>query len=220
MNLARVSTVAAAALLSLGLGGCAAYQRHFDTTFFVTSTGNGKGGDFGGLAGADQHCQALARAAGLGHRTWRAYLSASPGRSSPTIHARDRIGSGPWHNAKGVLIASNVAELHGSNNLNKETALTENGSIVNGRGDNPNMHDILTGSKPDGTAFTGNDDMTCGNWTSADEGRAMVGHHDRMGLGNDAASRSWNASHSSSGCSPEALKKTGGAGLLYCFASN
>lgn len=220
MNLTRVSAVAATALLLLGLGGCAAYHRYADMTFFVTSAGNGKGADFGGLDGADQHCQALAKAVGAGHRFWRAYLSASPGLNSRTVDARDRIGTGPWHNAKGLQIASNIAELHGNNNLNKETALTEKGAVVNGRGDNPNMHDILTGSKPDGTAFTGVHDMTCNNWTSGSEGRAMVGHHDRMGLGNDEASRSWNSSHPSSGCSLEALKKTGGAGLLYCFASN
>jgi len=219
MNVKRVGAVAAVVLLSLGLGSCAAYQRYADMTFFVTSTGNGKGADFGGLSGADQHCQALAKAVGAGHRFWRAYLSASPSRSSPTVHARDRIGVGPWHNAKGVLIASNVAELHGNNNLNKETALTEKGAVVNGRGDSPNMHDILTGSKPDGTAFTGDEDMTCSNWTSGDAGRAMVGHHDRVGLRDDAASRSWNSSHPSRGCSLEALKKTGGAGLLYCFAT-
>jgi hypothetical protein len=220
VNLTRVGAVAAGALLLLGLGGCAAYHRYADMTFFVASTGNGKGADFGGLEGADQHCQALAKAAGAGQRFWRAYLSANPSRSSPTIHARDRIGTGPWHNAKGVLIASNVAELHGNNNLNKQTALNEKGAVVNGRGDNPNMHDILTGSQPDGTAITGTEDMTCSNWTSSGKGRAMVGHHDRMGLRDDEASRSWNSSHPSSGCSLEALKKTGGAGLLYCFAAN
>lgn len=221
MNVTRAGAVAAVALLTLGLSGCAAYHRYADMTFFVTSTGNGKGANFGGLEGADQHCQALAKAANAGHRFWRAYLSASPSLSSPTVNARDRIGTGPWHNAKGVLIASNVAELHGSNNLNKETALTENGLQVNGRADNPNMHDILTGSRPDGTAFTDDKDRTCGNWTkSGDDGAAMVGHHDRMGLRDDEPSRSWNSSHLSRGCSLEALKKTGGAGLLYCFASN
>ena len=221
VNVTRAGAVAAAALLTLGLSGCAAYHRYADMTFFVTSTGNGKGANFGGLEGADQHCQALAKAANAGHRFWRAYLSASPGVSSPTVNARDRIGTGPWHNAKGVLIASNVAELHGSNNLNKETALTENGLKVNGRDDKPIMHDILTGSRPDGTAFTDDKDRTCGNWTkSGDDGAAMVGHHDRMGLRDDEASRSWNSSHLSRGCSLEALRKTGGAGLLYCFASN
>ena len=149
MNLSPVTTLAAAALLSLGLSGCAAYQRYAEMTFFVTSSGNGKGANFGGLEGADQHCQALANAADAGHRFWRAYLSASPSLSSPTVNARDRIGTGPWNNAKGELIASNLAELHGRNNLNKATALTEKGQTVNGSGDHPNMHDILTGSRPD-----------------------------------------------------------------------
>lgn len=220
MKAGRWKAIAALVPLSLGLGGCAVYERIFDLTFFVTSTGNGKGADFGGLSGADQHCQALAKAAGAGHRTWRAYLSASPGRDSPTVNARDRIGSGPWHNTKGVLIASNLAELHGNNNLNKQTALTEKGEIVNGNGDDPNRHDILTGSKPDGTAFSGNDDRTCRNWTSGSEGSAMVGHHDRTGLRNDAPARSWNSSHPTLGCSLDDLRKSGGAGLLYCFASN
>jgi len=221
VNLSPVTTLAAATLLSLGLSGCAAYHRYAEMTFFVSSTGNGKGANFGGLEGADQHCQGLAKAAGAGHRFWRAYLSASPSLSSPTVNARDRIGTGPWHNAKGELIASNLAELHGSNNLNKQTALTETGQTVNGSGDHPNMHDILTGSRSDGTAFTDDQDRTCGNWTKGgNNGRAMVGHHDRMGLGNDAAASSWNSSHLSAGCSPDALKKTGGAGLLYCFASN
>jgi len=220
VSLTRLSKMTAVALLSLGLCGCAAYERYFEMTFFVTSTGNGKGANFGGLEGADQHCQALATAVGAGHRTWRAYLSVSPTRSSPTVNARDRLGTGPWHNVKGVLIASNVAELHGNNHLNKQTALTEKGAVVNGRGDNPNMHDILTGSTPDGMAIPGDKDTTCNNWTSDTAGRAMVGHHDRMGLGDDAAAKSWNSSHLSAGCSLAALKKTGGAGLLYCFASN
>lgn len=216
-----LGTIAAVVLLSLGLGGCATYRHYFEMTFFVTSSGNGNGADFGGLEGADQHCKALANAAGLGgFRTWRAYLSASPTRNSPTVNARDRIGSGPWHNIKGELIAANLAELHGKNHLNKQTALTEKGTVVNGQGDNPNMHDILTGSQPDGTAFTGIDDRTCRNWTSSSEGSAQVGHHDRMGLRDDAPSRSWNSSHATRGCSPEALKKSGGAGLLYCFANN
>ena len=217
----RVAAIVVFASIALGIGGCAAYHRFAEMTFFVTSTGSGKGGDFGGLEGADQHCQALAKAAGVGHRYWRAYLSATPSLTSPTVNARDRIGTGPWHNAKGELIASNLAELHGSNNLNKQTALTEAGATVNGSGDNPNKHDILTGSRPDGTAFTGDDDRTCGNWKkSGDDGQAMVGHHDRMGLGGNAASRSWNSSHVTRGCSLDALKKTGGAGLLYCFAAN
>jgi hypothetical protein len=219
LDMKSPDTIAAVVLLSLGLGSCAIYQRYVEMTFFITSAGNGQGANFGGLIGADQHCQALAGAVGAGHRTWRAYLSASPTRGSPTVNARDRIGSGPWHNIKGELIAANLAELHGNNHLNKQTALTEKETIVNGRGDKPNMHDILTGSTPDGMAIPGDDDRTCGNWTSSDEGRAQVGHHDRMGLRDDAPSRSWNSSHLSSGCSLEALKKTGGAGLLYCFAA-
>lgn len=219
MSMKRLGAVAAVAWLPLGLGGCGIYERTFEMTFFITSTGTGKGADFGGLSGADQHCQALANAVGAGHRPWRAYLSASPGPDSPTVHARDRVGTGPWYNAKGELIASNLAELHGRNNLNKQTALTEKATVVNGRGDEPNMHDILTGSKPDGTAFTGDEDRTCRNWTSSGAGAAMVGHHDRMGLRDDAPSRSWNSSHLSRGCSLDDLKKSGGAGLIYCFGN-
>lgn len=189
-------------------------------TFFVTSTGLGKGADLGGLAGADQHCQRLAEAAGAGNRTWKAYLStqAMPGQSA--VNARERIGAGPWQNAKGQVIARNVEELHGVNNLTKQTALTEKGEVVNGRGDTPNTHDILTGTQPDGTAFAVAEDRTCGNWTrSGTEGAAMLGHSDRMGLSDDPPAKSWNASHlSRGGCSQDALKSTGGAGLLYCFA--
>jgi len=186
-----------------------------DMTFFVSSAGSGKGADFGGIAGADRHCQTLAAAAGAGSHTWRAYLSTS---GSPAVNARDRIGPGPWKNAKGVVIASNVAELHGTNNLNKQTALTEKGAVVNGRGDSPNTHDILTGSQPDGTAFAGSDDKTCGNWTKSGEGTAIVGHHDRTGLDTSPPALSWNSSHPTRGCSDDALKSTGGAGLIYCFA--
>jgi hypothetical protein len=191
-------------------------------SFFVTSAGSGKGADFGGLAGADAHCQKLAEAAGAGGRTWRAYLSASSTASTPAVNARDRIGTGPWQNAKGVVVAKSVADLHSSaNNLNKQTAITERGDVVNGHGDNPNKHDILTGSQPDGTAFTGADDRTCGNWTKSGEGAAMLGHHDRTGTNPDpVANVSWNASHLSAGCSDPLLVKTGGAGLLYCFAVN
>ena len=209
--------LASIALLALGSGSAALAQQS-GMTFFVTSTGSGKGADFGGLAGADKHCQTLAAAAGAGNLTWHAYLSQSPAQGAPAVNAKDRIGNGPWQNVKGVVIAKDLAELHGNNNLNKQTALTEKGDIVNGRGDTPNMHDILPGTKPDGTAFTGSDDMTCGNWTKSGEGVAMVGHHDRMGLGTDDASLSWNSSHPSRGCSDDGLKSTGGAGLLYCFA--
>ncbi|MES2535877.1 MAG: hypothetical protein V4632_08395 [Pseudomonadota bacterium] len=188
-------------------------------TFFVTSTGSGRGANLGGLAGADQICQSLGNAAGAGNQTWRAYLSNSAVGGAAAVNAHDRIGNGPWHNAKGDLIARNVDELHGNNNLNKQTALTERGEIVNGRGDTPNMHDMLTGSQPDGRAFAGNKDMTCGNWTKSGEGSAMLGHHDRIGLRDDDASRSWNSSHPSQGCSQENLRKTGGNGLFYCFAA-
>ena len=203
-------------LLTLGFSGAALAQQS-SMTFFITSVGSGKGADFGGLAGADRHCQALATAAGAGNRTWRAYLST---QGSPAVNARDRIGKGPWQNAKGVVVARNLDELHGTNNLNKQTALTEKGAVVNGRGDSPNQHDILTGSQPDGTAIAGSDDRTCGNWTKSGEGVAQLGHHDRMGLRDDEPSRSWNSSHPSRGCSDDALRSTGGAGLLYCFASN
>ena len=207
------------ALLTLGFDVNAQAQAS-DMTFFVTSTGSGKGADFGGLAGADKHCQSLAAAAGAGSRTWRAYLSAAPAQGSPAVNARDRIGSGPWKNAKGVVIAQNVAELHGANNLNKQTALSEKGDTINGRGDTPNKHDVLTGSQSDGTAYKDSDDHTCGNWTKSGEGVAQLGHHDRLGLKDDEPSRSWNSSHPSRGCSDEALRTTGSAGLLYCFAIN
>jgi hypothetical protein len=213
--------IASVLLLALGLAGCASYRQQYGMSFFVSSIGTGRGADLGGLSGADQHCQALAAAAGSGHRTWRAYLSNSTSPGSPTVHARERIGRGPWQNAKGVVIARNLAELHGANNLNKQTALNEKGEMVNGRGDMPNMHDILTGSRPDGTAIPGDPaKTTCGNWTSSGAGSAMVGHHDRLGLRDDEASRSWNASHYSRGCSLDHLKASGGAGLIYCFAPN
>ena len=210
---------AAFSLLALGCAGSAEQQQP-GMSFFITSTGSGKGADLGGLAGADRHCQSLAAAAGAGDRSWRAYLSTGVAGAAPAVHARDRIGSGPWHNAKGVAIAANVGELHGKNNLNKETALTEKGAMVNGRGDTPNMHDILTGSQPNGMAVA--DDpakSTCSNWTSSGAGAAIVGHHDRQGLKDDEPSRSWNASHASRGCSLDELRKSGGEGLFYCFAA-
>jgi hypothetical protein len=195
-----------------------------DTGFFVTSTGIGNGGNLGGLAGADNHCQTLAQAAGIGAKTWRAYLSTQAADGQPAVNARDRVGKGPWQNSKGVVIARDVAELHGSNNINKETALNEKGETVNGYGDKPNRHDILTGSQPDGTAFSGSDDRTCKNWTSSTQGAAMVGHTDLNGPATNPTVKSWNAAHPSrgpdGGCSQKDLVSTGGDGLLYCFAAN
>ncbi len=188
--------------------------------FFVTSVGSGNGADLGGLAGADRHCQSLAAAAGAGQRSWRAYLSATAAAGAPAVNARDRIGRGPWRNAKGDVIARDVEQLHGDNNLTKQTALTEKGQQVLGRGDTPNMHDILTGSSPDGRAVPGDADTTCGNWTKSGDGAAIVGHHDRMGLRDDAPSKSWNSSHPTRACGQEALKSTGGNGYFYCFAAN
>jgi hypothetical protein len=214
----RIPTVASAILLAAcagmpGSGG--------SMSFFVTSVGTGKGADLGGLAGADRHCQTLAAAAGSNGKVWRAYLS-TQGKDT-TVNARDRIGNGPWHNAKGELIARDLEQLHGANNLTKATALSEKGEITNGAGDRPNRHDILTGSRTDGSAFSYNDpDMTCGNWTrSGAEGAVVVGHHDRKGLDANPWSSSWNSSHQSrGGCSQDALKGTGGDGLFYCFATN
>ena len=188
-------------------------------TFFVTSAGLGKGADLGGISGADKHCQSLAAAAGAGKQTWHAYLSAQAGGGAKAENARDRIGKGPWQNAKGTVIAKSVDDLHSdNNNLTKETALSEKGEVINGRGDQPNRHDILTGSMPDGRAPSGDKNMTCGNWSQSGEGAALVGHHDRMGLKDDAPSKSWNSSHPSRGCSQDALRSSGGDGLLYCFA--
>lgn len=201
------------------LGGAQAFGGGM--SFFVSSAGSGKGGDLGGLEGADRICKTLAEAAGAGGRTWRAYLST---QGAGAVNARDRIGAGPWVNAAGVVIAKNPAELHWENNLDKRTALTEKGEVVKGRGDTPNMHDILTGSKPDGTAFGDEPDRTCSNWTSGGKGAAMVGHSDRTGIDGSAPMQSWNSSHPTrgpgGGCSQDDLKSTGGAGLLYCFAAD
>jgi hypothetical protein len=210
-------------LVSLSLSAPAQAQQT-TMTFFITSTGPGKGADLGGLEGADRYCQSLAQAVGAGDRTWRAYLSTQAVGGTQAVNARDRIGRGPWQNTKGVVIATNVDELHGNNNLSKQTALNEKGEMVNGRGDTPNRHDILTGSTPDGRAFPPGEDRTCGNWTKSTQGAAMVGHHDRMGLNEEPPAKSWNSSHPSrgpdGGCSQADLRSTGGDGLLYCFASN
>jgi len=216
----RIVPLLAAAAAATTLVACGMMGGKNDMTFFVSSTGGGNGADLGGLAGADALCNRLAAAAGSSGHDWRAYLSTVPVGGAPGVNARDRIGPGPWRNAKGVVVAQNVTELHGANNLNKNTALTEKGDIVNGRGDTPNQHDILTGSQPDGTAIAGAVDSTCRNWTWSGDGAAMVGHHDRTGLDESAPAKSWNSSHQSRGCSQDNLKATGGDARIYCFARN
>ena len=208
--------VCAVVALSMAAGAVA---QDAGMTFFITSAGPGDGANLGGLKGADAHCQKLAAAAGAGNRAWRAYLSTSASGNDAAVNARDRIGKGPWRNAKGVQIAADVADLHSENNkLTKETQLTEKGEVVSGRGDTPNKHDILTGSQLDGTAFAADaGDKTCRNWTSNGEGSAQVGHHDRTGGGQNPTS--WNSAHGSKGCSQENLRGTGGDGLFYCFAA-
>lgn len=224
LNISRLLLGLAALTSFTALAAQSAQAQSAGTTFFVTSAGIGNGANLGGLAGADNHCQALAQAAGAGAKTWRAYLSTQAVDGHPVVNARDRIGKGPWQNSKGVVIAKDVAELHGTNNITKQTALSEKGDVLNGRGDTPNRHDVLTGSQPDGTAFAAGDDRTCKNWTSSTQGSAMVGHFDRIGLRDDDASKSWNSSHLSrgpdGGCSQADLRSTGGDGLLYCFAAN
>lgn len=219
MRIRILGIAASAAVIGAAMCG-GAWAQSTNMTFFVSSTGSGKGADFGGLPGADKLCQTLAVAAGAGNRTWHAYLSTQASTTVPAVNAKDRIGNGPWQNAKGVVIAKDVAELHGTNNLTKQTALTEKGTVVNGRGDTPNQHDILTGTQPDGTAFAGSEDKTCGNWTKSGEGSAIVGHSDRTGLDTSPPALSWNSSHPTKGCSDPALVSTGGAGYLYCFATN
>jgi len=219
------SSGAAAVVVSMVLAGAstsaAAQTDPADMTFFVTSAGKGKGADLGGLEGADAHCLALAKAVGSKHTTWRAYLSTTAPGGVAGVSARERIGKGPWKNAKGVVVAWNVDDLHSAgNNLNKQTALTEKGEVVSGRGDAVNMHDILTGSDPNGFFSTAGGDTTCANWSSSGEGSAIVGHHDRTGLKETWHMMSWNSSHGTRGCSQEALKGTGGAGFLYCFVAN
>ncbi len=208
-----------AAILVVALAALPVSAQNADPkmSFFIVSSGPGNGADLGGLAGADARCQMLARAVGGGERTWRAYLSATASGGQAAVNARDRIGSGPWFNAKGVQVARDVDDLHSdNNNLTKETQLNEYGQMVNGRGDSPNRHDVLTGAQLDGTAFSGSDDTTCGNWTSHGEGSAQVGHHDRTGGGKNPTS--WNSAHGSRGCGQENLQGTGGDGLYYCFA--
>lgn len=209
-------TLTVTAIFLSALGALAASAQDVDSrmSFFITSVGPGNGADLGGLAGADQHCQKLAESVGVGNKTWRAYLSTT---GPDGVNARDRIGQGPWYNAKGVEVAQDVDDLHSDNNhLSKENSVNEKGEVVNGRGDDPNRHDILTGSQLDGTAFAGDDDTTCQNWTSSGEGSAWLGHHDRTGGGDHPTS--WNSAHASRGCSQEDLHGTGGDGLIYCFA--
>ena len=222
----KASAAALAIAAAFGLAACASQGNlQSDMGFFITSVGGGKGADLGGLAGADKHCEALAQAAGAGKRTWRAYLSTqSPAWNQPgAVDARDRIGTGPWQNAKGVVIARNVDDLHSPNtSLNKETALDEKGQPVNDRTKSPSKHDILTGSRPDGTAFSGapGPDVTCGNWTKGGkDGAAMVGHFDRASIVTTAWGTSWNSSHLTAACDQASLPLTGGAGLFYCFAA-
>ena len=213
----------AAGMSTLIAAGCAGMMGGSEMSFFVTSAGPGRGADLGGIEGADRHCQSLASAAGAGNKTWRAYLSTQGKAINDTavVHARSRIGAGPWHNAKGVRIARNVEDLHSpSANINKDTALDERGRPINDRTMKPNKHDILTGSRPDGTAYAAGYDYTCGNWTkSGTDGSAMVGHHDRAGPVDHPWAVSWNSSHQSRGCGQENLRGTGGDGLFYCFAA-
>jgi hypothetical protein len=208
------------AFMALSLGNSVQGQQA-DMSFFITSAGPGKGGDLGGLAGADAHCQSLAQAVGAGNKTWRAYLSSNQALQGGAVNARDRIGNGPWKNAKGEVIATSVADLHSSNNkIGKATAYNEKGELVKVRGDTPNMHDILTGSDMEGKAFPGNLNLTCNNWTSSTFGSAMLGHVDREGNPPQTQfSQSWNAAHMSRSCSQPDLVATGGNGLFYCFAA-
>ncbi len=217
MRAASVGSIALA-VFSLAVPGALTAQSN-TMSFFITSAGPGDGADLGGLQGADDHCAFLAYQAGAGDLTWRAYLSAVAKDGSPAVNARDRIGSGPWFNYAGVMVARDATDLHSENaNLTKETILTEKGSMVNGRGDSPNMHDILTGSTLDGTVAAGMDDTTCDNWTSSGEGSALVGHHDRQGGGQNPTS--WNSAHGSRGCGQADLQGTGGNGYFYCFATD
>src|SRR4030081_3451154 len=214
----RLPLLAAAALTGFGLMVPAQAQQ-VSISFFVTSVGKGNGADLGGIAGADAHCEALAKAAGSTETNWHAYLSTTEPGGVAGVNARDRIGKGPWQNAKGIVVAKSVEDLHSdSNNITKQTALTEKGETVSGRGDAVNAHDILTGSDPAGNYSTAGGDTTCGNWTKSGEGSAIVGHHDRAGLKDTWHMKSWNSSHGSRGCSQEALKASGGAGLIYFFA--
>src|SRR3954462_1465851 len=225
MKLSRIAATVVAGLAAVPAPaqaqGQEAKKPKGDMTFFVTSVGKGNGADYGGLEGADAYCNELAKTAGSKHTNWHAYLSTTAPGGEAGVNARDRIGKGPWRNAKGVVVAKNVADLHSEkNNINKETALTEKGEQVSGRGDAVNTHDMLTGSDPMGMYSTAGGDTTCGNWTKSAEGSAIVGHHDRKGLKETRHMKSWNSAHGTAGCGQDALKSTGGAGLLYCFVPN
>jgi hypothetical protein len=221
MKRIRGTTIGIFAALAVLAGGTGITAQAAEMTFFVTSDGKGNGANLGGLEGADAHCAALAMAAGSTKTNWRAYLSTTAPGGDAGVNARDRIGKGPWHNAKGVRIAQSVEDLHSkNNNVNKETALDERGEVVSGRGDAVNRHDILTGSDPQGKYSTAGGDTTCANWTSSGEGSAIVGHHDRVGLKDTRHMRSWNSSHGSRGCSQENLRSSGGDGLFYCFVAD
>jgi hypothetical protein len=213
----RLSILASAAVLSLGWAGAVQAQQN-SMSFFITSEGSGKGGDLGGLAGADAHCQKLAAAVGAGGKTWRAYLSTNSTPAAAGTNARDRIGNGPWYNAKGVEIAKNVDDLHNNAQINKANGLNEKGELTKVRGDTPNQHDILTGSTLDGRSFPPNMNLTCNNWTSGQFGSAMLGHSDREGIADTVYQHSWNSSHMSRDCTQPGLVATGGGGLFYCFA--
>jgi len=213
----RLSILASAALMSLGWAGASQAQQS-NMTFFITSVGSGKGADLGGLAGADAHCQSLAAAVGAGSKTWHAYLSTNSAPGGPGVNARDRIGNGPWQNAKGVVIAKDVNDLHTNPNINKETGLDEKGERTKVRGDTPNMHDMLTGSTLEGRAFPGNLNLTCSNWTSSTFGSAMLGHSDREGIADTVYQHSPFSAHMSRDCTQPGLVTTGGNGLFYCFA--
>jgi hypothetical protein len=223
LSAGAAAAVAAAALI-VGCGAMGSSSGGKPLSFFITSANPGKGGDLGGLAGADRFCQSLATSAGAGSKNWRAYLSTTAANGQPAVNARDRIGTGPWTNAKGVVVATGVADLHSANaKVGKDTSLTEKGEVVSGFGDPVNRHDILTGSRPDGTLAVpeAGKDTTCGNWTKSDGGSAIVGHHDHKGTNPDpVANASWNSSHGTRGCSVDQLKMSGSAGLMYCFAAN
>jgi hypothetical protein len=225
MKQSKISTprlaVAIITMIGAVAGISASHAQADGASFFVTSVGKGKGADLGGLEGADAHCASLAKAAGLAQSNWRAYLSTTAPGGDPGVNARDRIGKGPWRNVKGAVIAKSVDDLHSdANNLTKQTALSEKGEVIMGRGDAVNMHDVLTGSDPAGNYSTAGGDTTCGNWTKSDEGSAIVGHIDRVGTKPSRHMTSWNSSHGTRGCGQDALKSTGGAGLFYCFAAN